>query len=186
MLPTLRSATRHLFTAMTTQTWQQRATAKRDSVNALIPPEWRIKNPPSREEQKDITGSYIHQFLSKQEVEITETDAVGIAEKTTTGKWTAVDVTKAFCHRAALVHQLVGPILPPTHPDSIHLTNSDKLPPRNLLHPRPHPRRRTRRPLLPHRPTPRTPPRPSHQPQRPIPHPRDRNNNGLRRLDRDT
>lgn len=109
MLPTLRSATRQLFTAMTstTQTWQQRATAKRDSVNSLIPQEWRISNLPSREEQKDITGPYIHQYLTKQEVEITETDAVGIAEKTTTGKWKAVEVTKAFCHRAALVHQLV-------------------------------------------------------------------------------
>ena len=114
MLPTLRSATRQLFTAMTstTKTWQQRATAKRDSVNALIPAEWRIANPPSREDQKDVTGPYIHQFLSKQEVEITETDAVGIAEKTTTGKWKAVDVTKAFCHRAALIHQLVRSEVP--------------------------------------------------------------------------
>lgn len=110
MLPTFRSATRQLLTAMTssTQNWQQRATAKRDSVNALIPPEWRVSKLPTREEQKDITGSYLHQYLSKQEVEITETDAVGIAEKTTTGKWKAVDVTKAFCHRAALVHQLVS------------------------------------------------------------------------------
>jgi len=91
----------------TTQNWQQRATAKRDSVNALIPPAWRISNLPSREEQKDVTNPYIHQYLSKQEVEITETDAVGIAEKTTRGEWKAVEVTSAFCHRAALVHQLV-------------------------------------------------------------------------------
>jgi len=88
------------------QDWQERATAKRDSVNALIPQEWRIKTP-SREEQKDVAGTYLHQHLSSQEVEITESDAVDIAAKTTTGQWKAVDVAKAFCHRAALVHQLV-------------------------------------------------------------------------------
>jgi len=92
------------------QHWQERATAKRDSVNVLIPQEWRIKAP-SREEQKDVAGTYLHQHLSSQEVEITESDAVDIAEKTTTGQWKAVDVAKAFCHRAALVHQLVCLIL---------------------------------------------------------------------------
>lgn len=88
-------------------TWEQTATAKRDSVFSLIPAEWRIENLPSREEQRDVTGKYIHQFLSPTEIEITETDAVGIAAKTTTGAWSAESVTTAFCHRAALAHQLV-------------------------------------------------------------------------------
>jgi len=51
---------------------------------------------------------YIREFLSEREVLITETDAVGIAEKTTKGDWTAVEVIKAFCHRASLAHQLVS------------------------------------------------------------------------------
>lgn len=87
--------------------WEQHAKAKRDSVNALIPESWRISNPPARESQPDIAGSFLHQFLSAQEIEITETDAVGIAKKTCAGAWTAVDVVKAFSHRAALAHQLV-------------------------------------------------------------------------------
>lgn len=33
---------------------------------------------------------------------------MGIAEKVASGKWSAVEVTKAFCHRAALAHQLVN------------------------------------------------------------------------------
>ena len=89
--------------------WREKATAKRDSVLSLIPQEWRIPDAiPSAEEQRDITGDYIRQFLSKREVEITETDAPGILKHTTTGQWTAEEVAKAFAHRAALGHQLVS------------------------------------------------------------------------------
>jgi amidase len=89
------------------ETWEKRAQAKRDAIIAAIPQEWRIENSPSVEEQVDVTGSYIQQFLSKREVEITETAAEGIAEMTTRGEWKAEEVARAFCHRAALAHQLV-------------------------------------------------------------------------------
>lgn len=88
--------------------WKEAAKEKADSINNLIPKEWRIEKVPSVEEQRDVTGSYIHQFLSKEEIEITETDAVGIVAHTSTGKWKSVDVAKAFCHRAALAHQLLN------------------------------------------------------------------------------
>ena len=88
--------------------WETIAKDKADSVLDLIPKEWRIEKPPPIEEQRDVTGSYIQQYLSKQEIEITETDAVGIVSHTTTGKWKSVDVAKAFCHRAAVAHQLVN------------------------------------------------------------------------------
>ncbi|KAJ9640388.1 hypothetical protein H2201_002564 [Coniosporium apollinis] len=88
--------------------WEQLAQEKRDSVNGLIPQEWRLEHIPSVEEQRDVTGRYVQQFLSEREVEITETDAVGIAAKTTAGDWSAVEVTKAFCHRAAIAHQLLN------------------------------------------------------------------------------
>lgn len=88
--------------------WRQIATQKRDSVLALIPEEWRIPAPPSADEQRDVTGKFIQQYLNTQEIEITETDAVGIVEKTSNGTWTAVEVTKAFCHRSAIAHQLVN------------------------------------------------------------------------------
>lgn len=90
--------------------WKESATEKRNAVNALIPEPWKLPVPvPSASEQKDVTGKYIQQFLSPREVEITETDVVGIVEKTTTGAWKAQEVTEAFCHRAALAHQLVSP-----------------------------------------------------------------------------
>jgi amidase len=87
--------------------WKRAGQDKADSVLALIPKEWRLESTPTIEQQRDITGPYIQQFLSSKEIEITECDAVEIVKNTTTGVWTAVDVAKAFCHRAAIAHQLV-------------------------------------------------------------------------------
>lgn len=119
---------------MALTSWEQTAAAKRQSVLNAIPEKWRIKGPiPAPTEQRDVTGPYIQQFLSPREVEITETDAVGITERTTTGQWTAVEVTEAFCHRAALAHQLVH--FPSTRSASLSSTNREtgKLLARNLL-----------------------------------------------------
>jgi len=89
--------------------WQILANEKRKAVNALIPDKWLLGSAfPSAGEQRDVTGNYIQQFLSLREVEITETNALGILDKTTTGVWRAREVAEAFCHRAALAHQLVG------------------------------------------------------------------------------
>ncbi|KAK7897999.1 hypothetical protein LTR67_004631 [Exophiala xenobiotica] len=89
--------------------WQERAQKKRESILAAIPQQWRLPEPlPSPEDQKDVTGSYVQQFLTPREIEITESDAVKITEHTTTGKWTATEVVTAFCHRAALAHQLTN------------------------------------------------------------------------------
>lgn len=88
--------------------WETLAKEKREAVNALIPKQWLLKSIPSVEEQRDVTGAYIQQFLSSREVEVTETDAVGIVQNTTTGAWKAREVAEAFCHRAALAHQLVS------------------------------------------------------------------------------
>ncbi|KAF7546137.1 hypothetical protein G7046_g9397 [Stylonectria norvegica] len=89
--------------------WKTRASAKRQAILDSLPQKWRMTSRiPDVEEQRDVTGSYIRQFLSPREIEITETDAVGIAEQTTTGRWSAVEVVEAFCHRASLAHQLVN------------------------------------------------------------------------------
>lgn len=87
--------------------WEQEAKAKRDRVNALIPEAWRLPSIPSSTEQKDVTDGYIRQFLTAKEIEITETDACGIVLRTASGSWKAREVAEAFCHRAALAHQLV-------------------------------------------------------------------------------
>ncbi|ERF71857.1 hypothetical protein EPUS_01772 [Endocarpon pusillum Z07020] len=88
--------------------WKDIAAAKREAILDSIPSKWRMSRIPSREEQKDVTGPYIHQFLSKEEIQITETDAVGLANQISSGSWKATEVTEAFCHRASLAHQLTN------------------------------------------------------------------------------
>jgi amidase len=89
-----------------TTSWQDAAARKREDISALIPKEWRVDNLPSIKEQVDVTDC-IKQYLSEEELSITESDAEKIVEKTTSGEWTAEKVTRAFCHRAALAHQSV-------------------------------------------------------------------------------
>lgn len=87
--------------------WREAAKVKLDSINESIPKEWRVESLPSRQKQRNVTGKFICQYLSREEVEITESTATAIVGKTSTGQWTAEAVTRAFCHRASLAHQLV-------------------------------------------------------------------------------
>ena len=66
--------------------WKALATEKRDSVHALIPKSWLLSMPlPSASEQRDVIEEYIQQSLPPKEIEITETDAVGIVKNTASG-----------------------------------------------------------------------------------------------------
>ncbi|KAL6408199.1 Acetamidase [Ilyonectria robusta] len=90
-------------------TWQSAATRKRESVNSLIPPEWVLPVAlPSPQVQRDVTDEYIRQFLSESEVEYTEAEASVILRHVHAGKWTSRKVLEAFCHRAALAHQMTN------------------------------------------------------------------------------
>ncbi len=134
--------------------WKVLASEKKDAILNSIPAKWRVEKLPSNKEQKDVTGSFIQHFLSKREVEITETDVVGIAKATSTGTWTATEVTEAFCHRASLAHQLVGRegglTIAPTIADFIRQTASTRhfsMLPSPMLKPLTSTTRRTRNPL---------------------------------------
>ncbi|KAI8931479.1 hypothetical protein NX059_011147 [Plenodomus lindquistii] len=87
--------------------WETTAKAKREAILAAIPPEWRLKSVPTVDEQVDVT-EYIKQFLSTQEVEITQSPANELATQIASGTWSAEIVTQSFCHAAALAHQLLS------------------------------------------------------------------------------
>ncbi|EDU49711.1 Amidase domain containing protein [Pyrenophora tritici-repentis] len=91
---------------MATPSWQEIATQKREATLAAIPAEWRLDKLPSIEKQVDVT-EYVKQYFDKKELDITESSADVIAKKVAEGQWSAVEVTKAFCHRAAVGHQLL-------------------------------------------------------------------------------
>ena len=89
--------------------WKIVAKTKFDSLSSSIPQQWRLPGPiPSPDEKSDVTGSFIEQYLTQRETEITAASAVEIVRKISGGDWLAEEVTKAFCHRASLAHQLVG------------------------------------------------------------------------------
>lgn len=91
------------------QEWRIKGEAKRQAILTAIPEKWRLAAPPPpATEVRDFTGTYIQQYLTEREIEITESDAVDIVKQTTSGRWSAVEVTEAFCHRAAVAHQLAS------------------------------------------------------------------------------
>lgn len=75
-----------------------------------IPAEWRIpqdKLPPA--DQLDVTRFAYHSGLfTEREIVITNSLATDIVAKLVNATWTAQEVTKAFCKRAAIAHQLVS------------------------------------------------------------------------------
>ena len=70
--------------------WETVAMAKKASLLSLIPQPWKI-NP------ADVPST----------ATLTDSPADKILEKIRSLEWTSLDVTRAFCHRAALAHQLV-------------------------------------------------------------------------------
>lgn len=94
--------------------WETLAEAKQASLLELIPTQWRL-NPsqvPPITSLRDVTD-FVCRFLHPHEVEITNSSVNTILENIRSSEWSSLDVTRAFCHRAALAHQLVGIQLTP-------------------------------------------------------------------------
>ncbi|RHZ60707.1 uncharacterized protein CDV56_107412 [Aspergillus thermomutatus] len=88
--------------------WKHAGLRKREAIQALIPPEWLLPSPPAPLEAVDLTDGVIQRYLSPREVTITETGALALLQKLSTGEWSSREVTRAFCHRAALAHQMIS------------------------------------------------------------------------------
>lgn len=95
--------------------WEKKAAEKRASTFGKIPPEWRLDHADLEraKKQRDLTGSFIQQYLEPDEVAIITRDSVEIADAVRQGMLTAVAVTTAMCKAAAIAHQIVSPSLNP-------------------------------------------------------------------------
>jgi amidase len=91
--------------------WQILADQKRAERAAKIPKEWRIpkslmKKWESAESVVDFPAT--SGFFTKRELKITGATASDVVKNVAAGKWSAVEVTRAVCKRAAVAQQLVN------------------------------------------------------------------------------
>jgi len=86
--------------------WEELAADKRDRLAKTIPGEWKLQSLPDTSSAFDYLKT--SGVLSPQELEITESSATDLVAELATGKRKSVDVTVAFCKRAAYAQQLVS------------------------------------------------------------------------------
>lgn len=87
-------------------TWEDLAKAKREAVFNKIPKEWVIEVPPVEEAPNPRV--LLDKLLPDEENAITDSTAMELLDKMKTGELKAIDVATAFCHRAALAHQVIN------------------------------------------------------------------------------
>lgn len=85
--------------------YKQVAAEKAQSLIDKIPKEWVLSKIPSAEEEPNV-NHFVDNIVSLEEQKITNMGIKELLENQENGKLTAVEITKAFCHRAALIHQL--------------------------------------------------------------------------------
>lgn len=104
-----------------TITWEQKAASKQASAYAKIPPEWRL--PPAILQQAlDNVLDIPRQcgLLTSQELSITEVyAATALRDELAAGKLSAIDVTTAFCKRAAIAQQLTSCLTETLFPEAL-------------------------------------------------------------------
>jgi amidase len=90
------------------QTWQKKAEAKVAETKSKIPDEWTLQKHDLEavKRQRQLSGPFIERFLNDGELEITGNDSVPLLSKIKSGQYTALQVTTAFCKRAAIAHQI--------------------------------------------------------------------------------
>jgi amidase len=93
--------------------WSERAAAKRRAILEHVPLEWRLSEEliEAARSQREVTVDYMKRFLDPDEVAILSLDTVPIVDAIKQQKYTAKQVTRAFCKAAAIAHQIVWLLL---------------------------------------------------------------------------
>jgi amidase len=99
--------------ALTEAPWEAKAASKRRDTYAKIPEEWRLgpEDLAKAARQRDLTGQFIEQYLSGEDIAIIRLDSVSLVTKIQKSEYSAVQVVRAFCKTAAIAHQIVSAIL---------------------------------------------------------------------------
>lgn len=91
---------------VTTEPWETIAKRKKAFVFSQIPKEWIIEVPSI--DKAPNARDYLDSILPENEVYITNQTLLQLLNKIQSGELTSFEITTAFCHRAALTHQLVN------------------------------------------------------------------------------
>jgi amidase len=87
--------------------WQAACTNAQSSVLASIPRKWILLSVDKT--TTDVTSiPRTCGLLTSEQLTITELTATALLKKLHTGELTSVEVTEAFCGRAAIAHQVVS------------------------------------------------------------------------------
>lgn len=91
--------------------WRAVVVRKRAERESRLPKEWLVPEAELPEEGvKDVARLCAERgWLSKEELDITDSSVVQLASDLARGAWSAVEVVKAFAHRATVAQQLVNP-----------------------------------------------------------------------------
>lgn len=97
-------------TTTTMSDWRVIAKGKQNEVLQSIPKEWIIPNLPQRMLEAGFSNPklYIDTLVSPEELGITELYVAQLSLGIAAGKFSSWEVCSAFCHRAALAHQLLN------------------------------------------------------------------------------
>lgn len=95
---------------MEQEPWEARAAAKRAAILDKIDPQWRLSSAEVKNasKQRDLTGPFVQQFLTAEEVAMLSMESVHIVDAIKQRKLTSVKVTTTFCKAAAIAHQIVS------------------------------------------------------------------------------
>nr|AAK29061.1 acetamidase [Aspergillus rugulosus] len=88
------------------QSWEELAADKRARLAKTIPDGWKIQTLPAEDSVIDFPKK--SGILSEAELKITEASAADLVAKLAAGQLTSVEVTLAFCKRAAIAQQLTN------------------------------------------------------------------------------
>jgi len=98
---------------MTLEDWQDIVRKKRAEAADKIPTAWRLPTEYTANISETSSNSVLHVprecgLLTAKQLDITEKyDATDLLEKLHSGQFTAIEVTEAFCIRAAIAQQVV-------------------------------------------------------------------------------
>lgn len=96
--------------SISTMNWQSVAKAVKARIDDAIPTSYRLDPAliPKELDESVLDLPRKSGLLTARELKITESIAVELLQKIWSGVYTSVEVTQAFCKRAAIAHQVVS------------------------------------------------------------------------------